>query len=228
LIDRAGGFTQNAYFYGAKFTSEKARAIQQQSIDQMLDKLEMSIMQTSSEMSQTAVSKEDAASAKTAQDTLEGLVSKLSTIKAEGRVAIKLANLQSFKGSLYDFGLENGDAINIPPKPMFVSVVGSVYSPGSFLYQPNKDLSFYLSKSGGISKTADEDYMYILKANGEILSMSQDHGFFSKFDKTVLMPGDTIVVPENLERFGAMKLISEISDIVFKIATTAGVVLVAL
>jgi len=37
------------------------------------------------------------------------------------------------------------------------------------------------------------------------------------------MPGDTLVVPENLERVPYLKLISELADIAFKIATTAGV-----
>ena len=225
LIHRAGGFSDEAYFYGAKYTSEAARKIQQQSIDKMLEKLNLSIMQKSSETSQTAVSEKDVKSAEAAEKTLQSMINQLSAIKAEGRVAVQLADLQSFKNSIYDFRLEDGDTIDIPAKPSFVSVVGSVYSPGSFLYQPNQNLDFYLSKSGGLSKTADEDYMYLLKANGEILSMSQNDGFFSKFGNTVLMPGDTIVVPENLEIFGYLKLITDISDIAFKIATTAGVAL---
>jgi len=223
LITRAGGFSEYAYFYGAKYTSQKAREIQQKSIDQMIERLKLSIMQTTSEKAQTAVSGEDVAAAEVTEEATKNLLDQLTTIKAEGRISIKLADLISFKGSLYDFRLKDKDTIDIPSKPSFVSVVGSVYSPGSFLYEPNQSLKFYLSKSGGIAKTADEDYMYVLKANGEIISMSQNNGFFSKFTNMVLMPGDTIVVPEDLERIGYLKLISDISDIVFKIATTAGV-----
>jgi len=223
LIERAGGFSEYAYFYGAKYTSEKARVIQQKSIDQMIEKLKLSVMQTSSEMAQTSLSKEDVKAAEMTGEATQSLLDQLSFIKAEGRISIKMADLISFKNSLYDFRVKKGDTIDIPQKPSFVSVVGSVYSPGSFLYEPNQELKFYLAKSGGMSKTADEDYMYVLKANGEIISMSQNDGFFSKFTNTVLMPGDTIVVPENLERVGYLKLISDISDIIFKIATTAGV-----
>ena len=225
LIQRAGGFSEYAYFYGAKYTSEKARLIQQKSIDEMISKLRLSIMQTSSEMAQKSISEQDVKAAQVTGEASKGLLDQLTSIKAEGRIAIKMADLTSFKNSRYDFRVKNGDMLDIPQKPSFVSVVGSVYSPGSFLYEPNQDLKFYLSKSGGISKTADEDYMYVLKANGEIMSMSQNNGFFSKFTSTLLMPGDTIVVPENLERIGYLKLISDISDIMFKIATTAGVAL---
>jgi len=223
LIARAGGFSEYAYFYGAKYTSEKAQEIQQKSIDQMIERLKLSIMQTTSEKAQIAVSGEDVKAAEVTEDATKNLLDQLSTIKAEGRISIKLADLISFKESLYDFRLKDKDTIDIPSKPSFVSVVGSVYSPGSFLYEPNQSLKFYLSKSGGTAKTADENYMYVLKANGEIISMSQNNGFFSKFTNMVLMPGDTIVVPEDLERIGYLKLISDISDIVFKIATTAGV-----
>ncbi|MFH2093246.1 MAG: SLBB domain-containing protein [Pseudomonadota bacterium] len=225
LIARAGGFSEFAYFYGAKYTSEEARKIQQRSIDQMIEKLKVSITQASSKMAQTAVSEEDVQSAKATEDISKNLLTQLAMIKAEGRIAIKMADLASFKNSIYDFRLKHGDTLDIPTKPSFVSVVGSVYSPGSFLYESNKDLNFYLAKSGGIAKTADEDYMYLLKANGEILSMSQNNGFFSKFGSTVLMPGDTIVVPENLERFAYLNLIKDLADIAFKIATTAGVAL---
>ena len=223
LISRAGGFTEEAYFYGAKYTSEKAREIQQNSINKMIEKLQLSYMQTSAGMTQTATSAEDAKSAEIAGAVVRGLLDKLRSIRAEGRVAIKIADIASFKGSLYDFKLQDGDTLGIPQKPAFVSVVGSVYSPGSFLYEPNKRLDFYLGKSGGAAKTADQKYIYLLKANGEIVSMAQKHGFFKNFGNTVLMPGDTIVVPENLERVPYLKIVKDVSDIVFKIATTAGI-----
>ncbi|MFK5952097.1 MAG: SLBB domain-containing protein [Desulfobacterium sp.] len=225
LILRAGGLTEDAYFYGAKYTSEKAREIQQRSIDKMIEQLQLSYMQTSSEIVQTATSMEDAKAAEIANSTVQGLLSKLRSIKAEGRVAIILADLDSYKGSIYDFKLQDGDALDIPQKPIFISVVGSVYSPGSFLYETNKTLDYYLGKSGGAAKTADTEHIYLLKADGEILSMTQKHGFFSKFGDTTLMPGDTIVVPEDLERVPYLKFVKDIADIIFKIATTAGVAL---
>ncbi|GAB6146728.1 SLBB domain-containing protein [Desulfocicer niacini] len=225
LINRAGGFTDDAYFYGAKYTSEHAKEIQQSSINKMLERLQLGYMQTSTEMAQTATSEEDAKSAEVAGKAVQDLIGKLSSIKAEGRVAIQIADLDSFKNSIYDFKLQDGDTLDIPQKPSFVSVVGSVYSPGSFLFQPDRNLKFYLQKSGGLAKTADDKHVYLLKANGEIISMSQKNGFFNNFEKTVLMPGDTIVVPEDLERVPYLKLTKDISDIVFKIATTAGVAL---
>ena len=223
LITRAGGFTENAYFYGAKYTSESARMIQQRGVNNMIEKLELSQVQNSSELAQTATSLEDTKAAEAANTTVQNFINKLRSIRAEGRIAIKLADLASFKDSMYDFSLQDGDTLYIPEKPAFVSVVGSVYSPGSFLYEPDRTLDFYLGKSGGVSKTADKKHVYLYKANGEIVSISQKLDFFKKFEDIILMPGDSIVVPENLDRVPYLKFIGQISDIIFKIATTAGI-----
>jgi polysaccharide biosynthesis/export protein len=138
LIRRAGGLSEYAYFYGAKYTSEDARVIQQKSIDQMMQKLRISLFQATATESQTAVSEEALETAQFAKETSEVLLRQLSSIRAEGRVSFKLADLASFENSLFDFRVKDGDSLHIPKKPAFVSVVGSVYSPGSFLYEPNK------------------------------------------------------------------------------------------
>ncbi len=109
-----------------------------------------------------------------------------------------------------------------------MSVVGSVYTPNSFNYQPTLTVDDYLRRSGGPTKTADQDHMYLLKANGEVFSMAQGGMFSGSFGNAKLMPGDTIVVPENLERVPWLRTVRDITDIVFKIATTAGIAIAVL
>ncbi|WP_035240314.1 SLBB domain-containing protein [Desulfobacter vibrioformis] len=224
IIKRAGGFTPNAYLYGAKYTSEQAREIQQLSINNMIKQLELEYIQMASKQTQEALSEADAKAQLLAKQQMGSLLEKLKKIRAEGRVTIYLADLKTFAGSSYDYVVKDGDTFFIPEKPYFVSVVGSVYMPGSFLYQPNQTLETYLDKSGGLAKGADEKHVYLMKANGEILSAQQAKGLFSSnFEDTVLMPGDTIVVPENLEKIPYLKLVTSITDIVFKIAVSAGI-----
>lgn len=222
LLERAGGYTDNAYFHGAFFVSEKAREIQQASLDKMIDDLEIRVQSVLAEqvhlLSTTNVAQPEAE-----QKALTGLVAKLRNAKAAGRMNITLAPLASFKNSAFDFELQSGDSLHIPQKPNFVSVVGSVYSANSFLYQTKYVLGDYLYQAGGPTGTADDDNIYVMKANGEVLAASQRNGMFRNFNNTSLMPGDTIVVPEDLERIPHLKLFKDISDIVFKIATTAGI-----
>ncbi len=228
LIRRAGGFTPEAYFHGARFTSAKAREIQQQSLDRLVRDLEMWADKTLAEQAQTTTDPEETAGAREARLGIEKLLSRLSEVKAEGRVAIVLANLEDFAGSEYDFALEDGDALEVPSKPSFISVVGSVYTPSSFLYRPEASVQDYLSRSGGPTQTADTRHMYLLKANGEVLAMGQSGMGSYRFKGLRLMPGDTLVVPEDLERVPYFRLFRGITDSLFKIATTAGIALAIL
>jgi polysaccharide biosynthesis/export protein len=228
LILRAGGFLPEAYFFGTRYTSEKARTIQQRSIDNLVQELEIRSQQVLSQEVQTAVSREAVEAAEVAQTSLKALLNKMSSVKAEGRVAIKMADLQSFRGSAFDFVLEEGDALHIPKQPNFVATVGSLYSPSAYLYEPNRTIDYYLKKSGGPTKTADKKHIYVLKANGEVISKEQGSKLFASFGSQRLMPGDTIVVPENLERVPYLRVVKEVTDIVFKIATTAGIAIAVL
>lgn len=230
LIKRAGGFLPSAYFYGAKFTSQRALTIQQKSLDDLMVQLENKSKQAMAAEVKAAATTENATSEIAAQEAIQKSLATLKTIKAEGRVAIQLADLSTFSGSEYDFVLEGDDTLVVPKQLNFVSIVGSVYSPSSFHYEPNQTVDYYLKKSGGPTKEADEDYLYILKANGEIVSKAQQNTMFSfsRFSSLTLMPGDTIVVPINFEQVPYLRLVKDISDIVFKIATTAGVAVAVL
>jgi protein involved in polysaccharide export with SLBB domain len=229
LIERAGGFLPSAYFYGAKFTSQRALEIQQKSINDLISGMEMQLQQSSAIGAQTALNSTDAQAEAAAQEATKKALATLKGIKAEGRVAIQLADLSTFAGSSYDFVLEGEDSLVVPQQHNFVSVVGSVYAPNSFHYEPNRTVDYYLTKSGGVTKDADSDSVYILKVNGETLSKGQSSLFsFSRFSSQVLMPGDTIVVPVDFDRVPYLRLMKDVSDIIFKIATTAGVAIAAL
>jgi polysaccharide biosynthesis/export protein len=228
LIQRAGGFLPDAYFFGAKYTSEKARVIQQQSIDKLIQELEIRTQLSLGLEAQSAASAEAMAAARAGQESLQLLLGNLRAIKAEGRVAIKMADVKSFRGSDFDFEVEEGDSLHIPKRPNFVATVGSVYSPSAYLHEPNKTVGYYLEKSGGPTKTADMKHAYVLRANGEVIAKMQGRRLFSRFESQKLMPGDTIVVPENLERVPYMRMVSEVADILFKIATTAGIAIAVL
>lgn len=227
LLRRAGGFTDQAYFYGARYLSPKARVIQQESLDRLVRELEMYADRTVAKEGQTAMDAEEAQGLREARAGLQHLLASLREVKAEGRVAVALTELDTFAGSPQDFALEDGDSLDIPRKPSFVSVVGSVYTPSSFLYRPEAEVADYLALSGGPTQQADTSHMYLLKANGEVAAMAQS-GMGSRFGSLRPMPGDTLVVPEDFERVPYFRLFKGLADVLFKIATTAGIALAAI
>ena len=219
VIDRAGGFLPESYLYGAAFFSRVAQDIQQKSIDRLVQELELRLSGTgaASEMADTAAEMRAVLAAR------QAFIQRLKAIKSSGRIAIKLVDLAAFRGSKYDFELRAEDRLDIPQKTQFRQ------RPGQRLFAqlvpvPTRTSSRRLPPHGRRSpqKRRDEDYVYIHKADGTIVS-AKGIGFMSSFYGQQLMPGDVIVVPEDLERVPYLRLVKDITDIVFKIAVTAGV-----
>ncbi len=165
-------------------------------------------------------------------------VQKLKEKKAEGRVVIRLSSLDEFKNSPYDLELMGGDTLEIPQTSKVVNVLGNVYNSTSFVYMPDKDLNYYLKKAGGATRDAEEDDIFLVKADGTVVSKQQSSfgihwdddarkWTFGSFMSTHPDPGDTLVVPQKLERIAWMREIKDITTILSQVALTAGVVVAA-
>lgn len=228
LVRRAGGFTDKAYFFGARFTSDSFQEIQQRSIEEMVKELELRLQQALTRQITISASQESIAAAQAASQGMDRFIEKMRKFEADGRVVIKLAGLDSLTGTAYDVELQDGDMLFVPARPSYVGVIGSVLQSKGYLYQAGMTVSQYLAQAGGVRDTADEDNIYVIKANGEVRSNLQSGFFSNRLMHMPLMPGDTIVVPEDFEPIPFMRLTKDITDIIFKIATTAGVAIAVL
>ncbi|RPI77886.1 MAG: hypothetical protein EHM45_07500 [Desulfobacteraceae bacterium] len=97
-------------------------------------------------------------------------------------------------------------------------------------------MGYYLSQVGGITDKADKKQIYVVKANGSVVSKRQG-GQFSLlswdkqkhqwssggFDSMPLDAGDTIIVPPKIEKGAWMRFAKDLTEIVYKIAVGAGV-----
>ncbi|MBW2332082.1 MAG: SLBB domain-containing protein, partial [Deltaproteobacteria bacterium] len=227
-LERAGGFTEYAYLKGAFFTRESARRAQQERLKGFIDRLEADILR-----------------AKQSLTAKRELVRKTKASQATGRVVIVLDSLDKFKGSKYDLELEDGDTLTIPPVPGTVNVMGSVYNPTSIVYTQGKRVDFYLNKVGGPTPDAEKGEMYIVKADGSIISKTQKGKFGILWDteenrwvsggfmSARIEPGDSILVPSKVtrfvwkrERFVWKREIKDWTTILYQLAITAGTIAV--
>ncbi len=225
LIERAGGFTDNAYLKGAVFTRETVRKTQKKHLIETVDRLEQQLLSGSAATIETAVSPEAAAQQKGALEQRRALLAKMRAVVPIGRMSIQLSSLESFKGSPSDISLEDQDTLFVPEKPSSVQVLGSVYNQGSYLYQPGMTIAETLKKSGGVGKDAEVSSIYVLKVDGTAISRSQSgSGLFGKtFMNSKLETGDTVVVPEKLDRIAWLREIKDVTQILANIALVTGV-----
>jgi len=238
IIRRAGGYTDKAYLKGAKFTRAIVAEIQQKRMDEIIARTENDIAQKQSELASVASSKEELEATKSALEGLSKSLERLKSVKAEGRVSLVLAPLEDLKKTSSDLELMGGDTLTVTQSPNAVMVLGEVYNPTTVIYSPGMQVSHYLKKAGGPTSEAEEDEMYVIRIDGTVESRnSTSFGMhwdndgkswsFGGFNSITLDAGDTLVVPQRLEKIAWMREIKDIAYIIGQIALTAGVVIAA-
>lgn len=223
LVTRVGGVTPNAYLFGAVFTRESTRIEQQKNIDEALNRLERDIQRYNILRAQNVTSAEDAGALEQQSRNQQELVNRLRQIRATGRIVLEVPETGEMK-DIPDLTLEDGDRLLVPPPPSMVSVFGSVYSENSFIYRPSKQISDYLTQAGGPTKSADKSSVYVLRADGSVLSKQQSGFLLNTFNSIHLMPGDSIVVPEELDRTTIMRGLKDIAQIFYQFGLGAAAI----
>lgn len=218
VLERAGGFTAKAYPRGVVFIRESARVQQQKNLEEIAQRMEKQLLVEGSGKMQTTLSAEETAAAKAEMEARQKFVETLKTLKAQGRVYIKLKSVKSLKGSDYDIEMEENDEITIPAKSSVVNVAGAVMSQGSYVYSSSGYKS-YVNMAGGFADYSRPGKTFVLKADGSARK-AKKMIFFS----TNIEPGDTVVVPERFDRIAWLREIRDISQILVNVALMAGVV----
>ena len=157
---------------------------------------------------------------------------KLKSVRATGRMVLEISSPEALKKSIYDIELENGDTLFIPQNPQSLQTLGAVFNQATFVFDNTKGIPDYVAMAGGYTESADKDRIYILKVNGSAVRPERSRFFLSSTSAyttreggPVLEPGDTIVVPEKLDRIAWIRETKDITQILFQIAVAAGVVI---
>jgi hypothetical protein len=201
----------------------------------MADRLEREVIGLGTTEVAVALSPEEAQIKEYELKQKREFVKHIKSIRANGRLVIKIDQPAVLSKTPYDLELEEGDYIFIPSNPNSVQVIGSVYNQTAFIYNANEGVSSYIDKSGGFTAYADKDKVFVLKVDGT--AIKPGGGLFSlawsrntrqwESGSRELEPGDTIVVPEKLEKTPWMRDIKDITQILYQIAVGVGVMFVA-
>ncbi|NET61471.1 MAG: hypothetical protein F6K47_36720, partial [Symploca sp. SIO2E6] len=210
VLVRAGGLTQLGHAPSALFLRESLRDQEAENIEKLRERLR-------SELAAIAFQKEVFTSDSSA--TIESLLSQLENTEAVGRLVI---DLPAILEGVTDITLKDGDQLIIPPKPQSVTVIGSVNYPTSHLFDASLNRNQYIALSGGFTRNADKRQVYIVRANGQV--DIEEHSRFFPRGGVIVAPGDTIVVPVNVNKIPSLKLWTVTSQIFYQIALGAAAV----
>jgi len=217
LVARVGGLSPSAYLFGAEFTRESNRVFQQKKLEETVNRLEREIQSSAISRSKNVTTAEEASGLSADAVAQQTLIAKLRQVKATGRIVLELppddaAGLKD----LPDLVLEDSDRFVVPSRPSTINVIGAVYNENAFVFRPEKRLTDYLRQAGGVSRMGDKTDVYLLRVDGSVVSKRQSGWLMAGFEGERLMPGDTIVVPEDFDRVTWTKTLKDYGQILYQ------------
>ena len=233
LIERAGGYSDDAYLRGAVFTRSRVRELQQKSLDEMISRMERELLAEGSTVTASTTEGVQAKQAELVQR--QKFIELLKKTPPSGRMTVYLANLRLLKGSTYDIELEDGDTLLIPTKNSVVNVAGAVMFNGSFVHNDQMGWKDYIQMAGGYSQYADQGRIFVMKVDGSARKVSSSlinwNPFKNRWEadgfgegKSEIEAGDSIIVPEKLERTAWLRELKDVTQILANVGLTAATV----
>ena len=215
VIERAGGLTDNAFPEGAVFTREKLRQLEAQRLQEAEERLQGDLLGV--QLEGDDIGGESAERTQQVQDLLDDVQS----ARPVGRMVINLADVVG-SDKYQPIRVQDGDRLTVPIIPQAVSVFGEVQFPTSHLHTEGLTVDDYLERSGGPTRQADEDRVYVVKADGSVMLPEKNRWFGGLSQQ--LAPGDTIIVPIDVDRLNQLELWTNVSQIVYQMALGAAAV----
>ena len=192
VVEKAGGFSKNAYSFGVIYENQAALAINTKAIDALYIDFLDNILTFSSQLS-----------AEIDLSTILEITSQIKSTPPSGRVIADFTDINQENPVL----ISDGDKITVPEYQNQVFVFGETASSGSALFSENQDINFYLNKKGGLSSNADKKNIYVVYPNGESFRATWNKNVFVKQGKEIkIHPGSIIFVPRKLDDSSSNRL----------------------
>jgi polysaccharide export outer membrane protein len=213
VLEKAGGLSPGAYVFGTVFTRESARKSEALHLREVADRIEQDYLRYLASRARNATAQEDSSIGTPEVEAIRTLVAKLRAVQPEGRIPLNLLGASATALQIPAVTLEDQDAIFVPSRPATVTVVGAVFKQGSLLWEGGLSASAYLDNSGGLRAHADKSGIVILRADGTV----RQNGSWFGTGGIDINPGDTIVVPEDVQSAGWTRLFRDWSQIFYQL-----------
>jgi protein involved in polysaccharide export with SLBB domain len=202
LLMRCNGFTPEAYPYGAVLIRKEVRQLEMKSHLELVNRIKAEETYLKAMPDADNDSKNARLTAIAQTDTT---LQQLEATAPVGRLVIHIQpDLRKMAKTPADIPLRDGDELIIPKKSNYVVVSGQVFNPTAVSYEPGRSAKWYLSQSGGLTQIADKDAVFVVRADGSVLSAKNNSGLWlGDAMNAVLKPGDSVIVPEKAPKIAA-------------------------
>ncbi|KZN37368.1 SLBB domain-containing protein [Pseudoalteromonas luteoviolacea] len=206
VLIRAGGITQFAEPKAAIFTREAIKKQEQKQLRKLSEELRKDIASKS-------FNKSIGTNTSLTYEETDKLLKDLASVTALGRLVIDLPSIITSQEALR---LQDGDVLYVPGKQDSISIIGEVNYSSSHLFKEGVSIEEYITLSGGMKDRADEEKVYVIKANGAVFIPNQT-SWFAMNNRIELEAGDTIVVPMDASHTDNLTLWSTATQIFYQL-----------
>ncbi|MHB8381111.1 MAG: SLBB domain-containing protein [Candidatus Binataceae bacterium] len=232
LLDESGGLRSDAYLPAIVMVRQSIKEEEQRRIAEARVRLEQDVARASLAPRPVGEKSPDQSAALVA---MQKALNDTQGQQAVGRIALNVTDIDSLAGSSSDIVLQNSDQITIPLRPASVNVMGQVYRPVAIVYQPDLRVKDYLQRAGGSTEGGDTDHIFVIKANGSIMTnksyrdMERSKIFplmplvSGGLMDAYLRPGDTVFVPEQLNMVSGLQYATDVTQIIANSAMSLAV-----
>jgi protein involved in polysaccharide export with SLBB domain len=218
VMERAGGLTDLAFPEGAIFTREELKERERKQLASLATRMESDLAQASLMSAQ-----ETGKDATQALAVGQSLLANLRDAKPVGRLVIDLDRASAARqGSEQDIVLKDGDQLLVPRVTQEVTVIGEVQSATSHLYRKDLSRDEYIAMSGGLTPRADDERIYVVRADGSVVTRSGSAWFNG--GGVDIKTGDTIVAPLDTERMRPLPFWIAVTTIIYNLSIAAAAV----
>ena len=185
VIDKAGGFSVNAYPFGGIYENQYTKQLNQKANSILYEEFLETIVDTASTIQGST-------------DQLSALIDLLGQLKdsePNGRIIIDFENRQNSNS----LKVKDGDNITIPEYIGQVFLFGELSSQGAAEFVEGESIEYYLNKVGGLNSNADPGSIFIYQPNGESVDYNRKRNIFQSQNREIpIYSGTIIYVPRKV------------------------------
>ena len=204
IVNRAGGYTDQSYPFGAVLKRKKVEELEQEYIEKSYRNVIAFLAQNPDKLQ--------------ANTGIGMILEEYKNLKASGRVVSEFDFQVLKENPAKRTLLKDSDEIHIPSRSNVVYVYGDVGNPKALSFNDMQPANDYIALAGGLNRTADKSHILIISPNGEASVLN-----FSKFTNILreeidIYPGSMIYVPQKVGSVQGVEFYSVIAPIFSSLA----------
>ena len=206
LIERSGGYIDSAYPFGGSLYRQSTKELESNFAEKTYQNLISYIAANPANLGTGG------------GESLAYVLSELKNYTPSGRFITEF-DVSRLKDDIQNnVFLNDGDDVFIPSYTSNVFIFGEVGNPGSVLFKDGISLKEYIDKSGGLTRLASSEYIFVVSPNGETIRV-ETNGLRRFMSKTYdIYPGSVIYVPRHIGKVDGINLYATIAPIFSSLA----------